>query len=423
MNRNYEKLSPELSERIREDKEKNTRPTFAANGSLAVRRNPAFDKESIWRPAYVRDVDKIMHSPYYNRYTDKTQVFSFYKNDDITRRALHVQLVSRIARSIGSVLNLNLDLIEAIALGHDIGHTPFGHAGERYLSEVFHAETGRYFNHNVHSVRVLDGIFPLNITLDTLDGIISHNGEFEMHEYRPSVMPDFDTFDKMVESCYVDESNIAHMIPSTLEGCVVRVCDIIAYLGKDRQDAKRANLIESDTELGDAGIGTINAEIINNLMVNIIENSYGKPYIMLDNDHYMGLKNAKRVNYVQIYRRESVARVLNETVKPMIQRLYYKLLSDLKAGNTSSPIFEHHVDFVSSNHYAAPMPYKETEPNQIVVDYIASMTDNYCTELYKYLFPDSNLEIKYNGYFERLEGTIDEAYDNMYAQYNIFDQN
>ena len=107
----------------------------------------------------------------------------------------------------------------------------------------------------------------------------------------------------------------------------------------------------------------------------------------------------------------------------MIQRLYYKLLSDLKAGNTSSPIFEHHVDFVSSNHYAAPMPYKDTEPNQIVVDYIASMTDNYCTELYKYLFPDSNLEIKYNGYFEHLEGTIDEAYDNMYAQYNIFDQN
>ena len=192
---NYEKLSPELSERIKYDIEHGTRPDFGAKGASAQRRNPTFDRESIWRPAYARDVDKIMHSPYYNRYTDKTQVFSFYKNDDITRRALHVQLVSRIARSIGSVLNLNLDLIEAIALGHDIGHTPFGHAGERYISEVFHAETGRYFNHNVHSVRVLDGIFPLNITLDTLDGIITHNGEFEMHEYYPSVMPDFDTFD------------------------------------------------------------------------------------------------------------------------------------------------------------------------------------------------------------------------------------
>ena len=397
---NYEKLSPEISERIREDIEKGTRPDFAAKSANAIRRNPLYDRESIWRPAYARDVDKILHSPFYNRYTDKTQVFSFYKNDDITRRALHVQLVSRIARSIGAVLNLNLDLIEAIALGHDIGHTPFGHAGERYLSEVYHAETGRYFNHNVHSVRVLDGIFPLNITLDTLDGIITHNGEFEMHEYRPSVMPDFEAFDKMVESCYVDESNISRIVPSTLEGCVVRVCDIIAYLGKDRQDAKRAKFIESDTSLGDAGIGTINAEIINNLEVNIIEHSYGKPYIMLDAEHYLGMKEAKKTNYEQIYRTEKISKVLDETVKPMMQKMYEKLLSDLRAGDKSSPVFRHHVDFVSGNHYAAKQPYIETEPNQIVVDYMASMTDDYCAELYKYLFPNSNIDIKYRGYFE-----------------------
>ena len=399
---NYEKLSPEISERIREDIEKGTRPNFAANGSLAKRRNPNFDRESIWRPAYARDVDKIMHSPYYNRYTDKTQVFSFYKNDDITRRALHVQLVSRIARSIGSVLNLNLDLIEAIALGHDIGHTPFGHAGERYISEVFHSECGRYFNHNVHSVRVLDGIFPLNITLDTLDGIITHNGEFEMHEYYPSKMHSFDDFDKMVESCYVDQKNIEKIVPSTLEGCVVRVCDIIAYLGKDRQDATRAKLTSSDYSLGDAGIGTINAEIINNLEVNIIENSYGKPYIMLDKEHYLGLKEAKKTNYEQIYRIEKVTNVLDNTVKPMMQNMYVKLLSDLKSGNKNSPIFKHHVEFVQGNHYAAKTPYIETEPNQIVVDYMASMTDDYCTELYEYLFPNSNVHINYHGYFEDL---------------------
>ncbi len=403
VNRNYEKLSPEISERIREDIEKGTRPNFGANGSFAIRRNPNFDRESVWRPAYVRDVDKIMHSPYYNRYTDKTQVFSFYKNDDITRRALHVQLVSRIARSIGSVLNLNLDLIEAIALGHDIGHTPFGHAGERYISEVFHAECGRYFNHNVHSVRVLDGIFPLNITLDTLDGIITHNGEFEMSEYYPSVMNSFEDFDRMVESCYVDERNIEKIVPSTLEGCVVRVCDMIAYLGKDRQDAARAKLTPSDTHLPDAGIGTINAEIINNLEVNIIENSYGKPYIMLDREHYLGLKEVKRVNYEQIYKTEKITRVLDNTVKPMMQKMYIKLLSDLKEGNTSSPIFKHHIDFVMGNHYASKIPYVETEPNQIVVDYMASMTDDYCTELYEYLFPNSDIHIRYHGYFEDLE--------------------
>ena len=397
---NYKKLSPEISEKIRYDIEHGTRPNFAADGSRAVRRNPDFDKESIWRPAYVRDVDKILHSPYYNRYTDKTQVFSFYKNDDITRRALHVQLVSRIARSIGSVLNLNLDLIEAIALGHDIGHTPFGHAGERYISEVYQAETGRYFNHNVHSVRVLDGIFPLNITLDTLDGIITHNGEFEMHEYRPSVMENFEKFDKMVESCYTDEKNIMHIIPSTLEGCVVRVSDIIAYLGKDRQDAIRAKLISPDDDLGDSGIGTINAEIINNLEVNIIEHSYGKPYIMLDAEHYEGLKLSKQANYERIYKTEKVAAVTDKTVKPMMQKLYYKLLSDLKNGDKSSPIFKHHIEFVSENHYASKIPYIETEPNQIVIDYMASMTDDYCTELFMYLFPNDDIKIKYHGYFQ-----------------------
>ena len=152
----------------------------------AIRRheNIARDRASIWRQAFVHDIDKIMHSPYYNRYADKTQVFSFHKNDDITRRALHVQLVSRIARTIGKALNLNLDLIEAIALGHDIGHTPFGHAGEDFLDQLYFEHTGRHFSHNIHSVRVLDKIFPYNISLQTLNGIAAHDGEMELCEYR-----------------------------------------------------------------------------------------------------------------------------------------------------------------------------------------------------------------------------------------------
>ncbi len=398
----YEQLSREMSERIAEDIRNNTRPCFAAKSSEAVRRNPNEDRESVWRPAYSRDVDKIMHSPFYNRYTDKTQVFSFYKNDDITRRALHVQLVSRIARSIGYALNLNLDLIEAIALGHDIGHTPFGHAGERYLSEVYYAECGRYFNHNVHSVRVLDGIFSHNLTLDTLNGIIAHNGEYEMNEYLPVPMSDFGAFDAMVESCYLDQKNILSLSPSTLEGCVVRVCDIIAYLGKDRQDAIRAKLIDSPNAIKDAGIGVANAEIINNLEVNIIENSYGKPYIKMDTEHFLGMSEAKRTNYNMIYNVDKVSRVLDEQVRPIMQRMYYRLLSDLKNGVKSSPIFKQHINFVTNNHYAHDMPYMETEYNQIVIDYIASMTDDYCIELYEYLFPDDQIKFKYYGYFENM---------------------
>ena len=399
----YEKLSDALTERMKQDIADNTRPDFAAKSSSAIRRDPSLDKESIWRPAYARDVDKIIHSPYYNRYTDKTQVFSFYKNDDITRRALHVQLVSRIARTIGAALNLNLDLIEAIALGHDIGHTPFGHAGERYISEMYQAECGRYFNHNVHSVRVLDTIFNHNLSLNTLNGIITHNGEFEMNEYRPEPMDSFSLFDDMVESCYVDQSNVIKIVPSTLEGCVVRVSDIIAYLGKDRQDAIRAKMTDTDRSEGEGGgIRTFNAEIINNLEVNIIEHSYGKPYIMLDTEHYEQMRTAKRDNYALIYNTDKVSRVLDERVKPLMQRMYMKLLADLKAGNKASPIYKHHIDFITNNHYSPRLEYLETEPNQIVIDYMASMTDDYCTDLYNFMFPDKPIDLHYHGYFEDL---------------------
>ena len=238
--RKFEALSPELSQRMAEDRRFISCPPPGCDDNLALRRLALdTDLPTVWRPSFIKDVDKIMHCPYYNRYTDKTQVFSLIKNDDITRRSLHVQLVSRIARTIGRALNLNLDLIEAIALGHDIGHTPFGHAGEAYLDQLSFQYSGRHFSHNIHSLRVLDGIFPLNLTLQTLSGIGGHNGEIEMSEYHPFPIDSFEEFDAMVEECYIHKAAANRLQPNTLEGCVVRICDIIAYLGKDRQDAQK----------------------------------------------------------------------------------------------------------------------------------------------------------------------------------------
>ena len=197
----YESLSAEVAEQIKNDRENNTLPNVAFDENNVIRRKCNHDKANIIRTAFIRDIDKIMHCPYYNRYADKTQVFSFYKNDDITRRGLHVQLVSRIARTIGKALGLNLDLIEAIALGHDIGHTPFGHAGEDFLDELLFSRTGRHFSHNIHSVRVLDKIFPYNISLQTLNGIASHDGEMELCEYHPQPLNSFEEFDKQIEDC------------------------------------------------------------------------------------------------------------------------------------------------------------------------------------------------------------------------------
>ena len=188
----YEVLSPEMTQRIQADRDSHTFPAVSfADSGVIRRRNLVKDKGSVWRPTFVHDIDKIMHCPYYNRYTDKTQVFSLYRNDDITRRSLHVQLVSRIARTIGASLHLNLDLIEAIALGHDIGHPPFAHTGEAYLDELSFKHTGRHFYHNIHSVRVLDKIFPYNVSLQTLNGIAAHNGELECEEYTPVPLKSF----------------------------------------------------------------------------------------------------------------------------------------------------------------------------------------------------------------------------------------
>ena len=397
----YHNLTSETQERILADRARGWVNPYRTPDSAAVRRNPAHDVANLWRPAFVRDIEKILHLPYYNRYADKTQVFSFYNNDDITRRGLHVQLVSRIARNIGAVLGLNLDLIEAIALGHDIGHTPFGHAGERFLSEITEAETGRAFNHNVQSVRVLDAMFARNLTLQTLDGVLCHNGEFEQQEYRPMRDKDFARFDAELEACYTDREAIGRLVPCTLEGCVVRICDMIAYIGKDRQDARTAHIIPQNYRFTNDRIGSENAAIINNLTVDIIENSYGKDYILLSPWAYEDLKTAKRENYEVIYRNEGINREYDSMIRPMFHELYYRLLDDLRRHNTDSIIYTYYIKSIEdSTRYYRPTNYADTEPNQIVTDFIASMTDDYFLALHRLLFPDSKYDIEFRSYFD-----------------------
>lgn len=391
----YDKLSESVEASLRDQFPERINPKYSA-----LRRNPDRDRHTVLRPAYLRDTEKIIHSLYYNRYADKTQVFSFYKNDDISRRSYHVQLVSRIARSIGSLLKLDLDLIEAIALGHDIGHTPFGHTGERFLNKIYHERTGKYFNHNVHSVRVLDKILHLNLTLQTLDGILCHNGELELDEYRPAPLDTFDEFDKKVEACYTDEGAIDLLVPSTLEACVVRICDIIAYLGKDRQDAVKTKIINSEAIFEDSIIGRHNASMINNLIVNIVENSLGKDYLKLNEQYFESLKSSKKANFKYIYNNPEQDKKYDETVCPIFERLYETLIKQLKDGDRNSIIFRHHIDYINeSTRFKTNEDYFEVNDfDDIVTDFIASMTDDYIIDLYRYLI-DNSFDIGYIGYF------------------------
>jgi dGTPase len=396
-----EKLSDQLSQLMEYEKANRCYTDRSFPDHMAVRRHSNHTPTPVWRPKFAKDIDRILYNPYYNRYTDKTQVFSLVKNDDITRRSLHVQLVSRIARTIGRALNLNLDLIEAIALGHDIGHTPFAHSGEVFLNELYHRHTGRYFNHNIHSVRVLDKVFSLNLTLQTLVGIAGHNGEIELDEYRPVPMDTFEEFEAELEKCYTIKGYANKIQPSTLEGNVVRISDIIAYLGKDRQDATCIRMIEQDA-FRSSSIGAVNSEIINNLVVNIIENSYGKPYIKLDAEHFQAVQSVKRENYAVIYENEPGRSKLEQIAKPMMEEIYDQLLEDLVRGRKNSPIFKHHIEYVNQSRYPRAVPYESSEPNQLVVDYIASMTDDYVIDLHHFLFPNSHLSVEYTGYFNDL---------------------
>ena len=387
----YLKLDPEIEQAIIADRASNWKNPHAFDDADVVRREDnRHDDATITRPAFARDIEKIINIPAYNRYADKTQVFSFVENDDICRRGLHVQLVSRISRAIGELLGLNVQLIEAIALGHDLGHTPFGHAGERFLSENYEQRTGLCFRHNVHSVRVMDQLYRRNISLQTLDGALCHNGEFAQQVLRLGNTATFEQLDKAVERCTADVSEIKKLRPSTLEGCVVRVSDMIAYIGKDRADAIDVGIIGSHSIFESNFIGRTNAQIINNMTVDIVNNSYRTDHIAMSEEAFEDIVLAKKQNYEKIYFKEGTVSEFENIVQEMFAELYDRLLSDLVAGDETSPVFKHHVtSLVTKSASIKRDDYLREEPNRIITDYISSMTDSYFIALHRHLFPSS----------------------------------
>ena len=175
---------------------------------------------------------------------------------------------------------------------------------------------------------------------------------------------------------------------------------MIAYLGKDRQDAELAGIIEKDYPFTTEAIGKENAKIINNLTVDIIENSYGKDYILLSEEAFRDLSKAKEENNNVIYKNNKIDAQYKDIVKPMFEELYYKLLSDMENKDENSIIYKHHINPIGSSlKKYQDIDYLEEENNQIVVDYIASMTDDYFISLHEYLFPGSQYKIEYEPYF------------------------
>jgi len=345
--------------------------TLSAEG---VRRFHDERLEEGYRQSFSIDVDRILHSRAYTRYIDKTQVFYLIHHDHITHRVLHVQLVSKIARTIGRYLGLNEDLIEAIALGHDIGHTPFGHDGERFLSELCSSSGIGHFLHNVQSVQFLDRVERKgkgwNLCLQTLDGILCHDGEIHNQTLNPERRKTFETLEK--EMTVKKAGPATKLIPMTMEGCVARMADTISYIGRDIEDAIRLNMIKrSDLPKECVDIlGNTNGTIVYRLVTDIINNSFQNSNIAFSPEVSEALKRLKDFNLERIYLSPKIKNH-TATIKKLFEMLFEQYLNDIETENRSSVIFNRFLEDMSED-------YIENHcKEEIVRDFIAGMTDQY----------------------------------------------
>ncbi len=340
------------------------------------------------RTEFERDIDKIIHSPAYTRYIDKTQVYSNLENDNVSRRMTHIQFVSRAAKTIARALKLNEDLCEAIALGHDIGHVPYGHEGEYILNDISKKVLNEVFAHNVQSVRNLmqleNGGRGLNLTVQVLDGIMCHNGELLQDKYLP-ITKTFEDFNVQYQSCYTDDSVIKKLIPMTMEGCVVRISDIIGYIGKDIEDAIRLKMLKKEDIPHDIikVLGITNREIMNTIICDIIENSFDKNYICMSKIVFEKIQELKKFNYENIYHK-ALSDDNRIELKQKFETLYNIYYNAIIKQDKSNVIWK---DFINSmnNKYI-----KENKAERIAIDFIAGMTDNYFEREYNKYSKDKN---------------------------------
>lgn len=335
------------------------------------------------RMPYKRDVDRILHSKAYSRYVDKTQVVYLVDNDHVAHRSLHVQLVSSFARGIAEILHLNLDLVEAIALGHDVGHAPFGHEGEGYLSTLSIEYGNGPFCHSLHSCRLFSEIEILNLGLVVYDGFLCHDGGMSGSVLIPS-------FEKTWEDHFKDrkkkkshpESNI---MPSTLEGCLVKLCDTMSYIGRDIEDAVNLGILEY-SQVPKTILGTTNREILGVLAADIIHHSYEKEYIAISEEAYEALRILRRFNFEHIYQHPKL-KVESSKIKYGYRLLFEWLSQDLKEQRDQSYLWKNFL------HKRSEKYLSQTSDVQMVIDYIAGMTDNFFIRTLEKIFVPSKIRL------------------------------
>jgi len=373
----------------REQQEENLSP-FAARSRNSLGRIVDEPKCPI-RTDFERDGNRILYSMEFRRLRHKTQVFFNAKNDHICTRMEHVLNVSSIATTIARTLNLNQDLTNAIALGHDLGHAPFGHSGEKVLDRCLKKINPSFsFQHELHSLRVVDRLATrisrekvnekcgLNLTFEVRDGIACHCGEnYDEYELER------DTTKNMASLANMKNRSDK---PYTLEACIVRLVDKIAYVGRDIEDALRVKLIDmNDIPLDIRNtLGHTNGEIINTLVIDIIENSFGRDCIRMSREKGEALASLIKENVRLIYQSEKIKRY-EKTAENVIEGLFYDLLDKMRdfeeLKNSDLNIYRKFYNFVVDK------DYDETEPDeQKVVDFIAGMTDGFAIKCFDEIY-------------------------------------
>ena len=322
---------------IREEQEKREHLIFSPYASFSDEsRGRDRDEEPCpMRTIYQRDRDRIIHCKTFRRLKHKTQVFLAPEGDHYRTRLTHTLEVAQIARSIARALNLNEDLVEAIALGHDLGHTPFGHAGEFLLNQVY--EGG--FRHNEQSVRIVEKLEKdgegLNLTWEVRDGILNHQ---------------------------------TRTIPHTLEGKIVRLSDKIAYVNSDIDDAIRAMILDEEdipVELRRT-LGFTTRERLDHLIHDIISNSMGRDDIIMSDETAEALRDLRLFMFEHVYR-NPVAKGEEVKAKAMLEQMYY--------------FYMDHIEQLPAK--LLKMLDEGEDKGRIVCDYISGMTDKYAITKFK----------------------------------------
>ncbi len=368
---------------LRDNREKNLSPFAFRTADTKGRLVP--EEPCSIRSCYERDYGRIIFSQSFRRLRHKTQVFFNPLNDHICSRIEHVIYVNYISTIIARALNLNVDLVQAIAMGHDVGHAPFGHSGERILDKCLsQIDPSLYFEHEQQSLRVFDVLEErgehngLNLTFEVRDGIVSHCGEtYDEFCLTPKT-------DKKVEDI-VNKGKKNRTAPATLEGCVVRFADKIAYVGRDMEDALRAGFINSEylSPKVKRQLGNTNAQVINTLVGDIIHNSLDKNEIRMSEATFEAMNEFLNKNVEQIYLSKKIM-TYEKTVKITVEALFDAFMEaaiDIeKSQHSSSAVIREFASYVA-NH-----PDKNCHVAVKVADYISGMTDSFCTSCFESLF-------------------------------------